>query len=79
MHMFIYMHISFQSGVLKVKVVSIMQKQVFIPVVLLIALIIRSSDLRYHFQKGENASHMADAYFSSSDIVSLPIMCAELI
>ncbi|HML25790.1 MAG TPA: hypothetical protein PKC27_03725 [Methanomethylovorans sp.] len=33
-----------------------MQKQVLIPVALLIAVIIRSSGRKYHYQKGANAS-----------------------
>lgn len=46
-----------------------MQRQVIIPVVLLIAFIISVGNQRYRFQKSGNASHIAAACFSSSDVV----------
>lgn len=46
-----------------------MQRQVFIPVVLLIVIIISVGNQRYRFQKSGNASHIAAAYFSGSDVV----------
>lgn len=46
-----------------------MQRQVIIPVVLLIAFIISVGNQRYCFQKSGNASHIAATCFSSSDVV----------